>query len=134
MACPHRRLPGQGKTYCGSGPATGHEPVLRDGLGRTDWHGMITVIAHYRTTPEAAEDVKRLLAQHARMSEAEPGCQCFLVHQGADDAARFALYEVYDDLEAFEAHRNSDHFRVNIEQTLVPLLLEREWRMYGPAI
>jgi quinol monooxygenase YgiN len=95
---------------------------------------MITVIAHYRTTPEAAEDVKRLLAQHARMSEAEPGCQCFLVHQGTDDAARFALYEVYDDLEAFKAHRNSDHFRVNIEQTLVPLLFEREWRTYGPAI
>ncbi|HEX6338356.1 MAG TPA: antibiotic biosynthesis monooxygenase family protein, partial [Jiangellaceae bacterium] len=64
----------------------------------------------------------------------EPGCQCFLVHQGTDDPTRFALYEVYDDLEAFEAHRESDHFRVNIEQTLVPLLLEREWRVYGPAI
>jgi quinol monooxygenase YgiN len=99
-----------------------------------DRRDVITVIAHYRTTPEAAEDVSRLLAQHARMSEAEPGCQCFLVHQSTDDAARFALYEVYDDLEAFEAHRNTAHFRVNIEQTLVPLLLERKWRVYGPAI
>jgi quinol monooxygenase YgiN len=95
---------------------------------------VITVIAHYPTTPQATEDVRRLLAQHSRMSEAEPGCQCFRVHQGTDDAARFALQEVYDDLEAFESHRNSAHFRVNIEQTLVPLLLEREWRVYGPAI
>lgn len=93
----------------------------------------LTVIAHYLTAPEAAEDVRRLLAQHARMSEAEPGCQCFLVHQSIDEPTRFALYEVYDDLEAFEAHRNSDHFRLNIEQTLVPLLLERQWRAYGPA-
>lgn len=95
---------------------------------------MITVIAHYLTTPEAAADVRRQLALHSRVSEAEPGCQCFLVHQGTDDATRFALYEMYDDLEAFEAHRNSAHFRVYIEQTLVPLLLEREWRVYGPAL
>lgn len=95
---------------------------------------MITVIAHYRTTPEAADDVRRLLTLHARVSETEPGCQCFLVHQGTDDAARFALYEVYDNLEAFEDHRNSAHFRVNIEQTLVPLLLERGWQVYGPAL
>jgi quinol monooxygenase YgiN len=52
-----------------------------------DRRDVITVIAHYRTTPEAAEDVSRLLAQHARMREAEPGCQCFLVHQSTDDAA-----------------------------------------------
>ena len=94
---------------------------------------MITVIAHYRTQPGAADRVGLLLAQHAQASEAEPGCRCFRVHQGHDDESLFGLYEVYDNLEAFEAHRRSSHFRVNIEQTLVPLLLEREWRVYGPA-
>ena len=95
---------------------------------------MIAVIAHYRTRAEAAHEVRQLLARHSRTSEAEPGCQCFLAHQATDDATRFALYEVYDDLEAFRAHRDSAHFRTNIEQTLAPLLLERAWRVYGPAL
>ena len=94
---------------------------------------MITVIAHYRTTPAGVAEVRRLLAEHSRVSQAEPGCRCFLAHQGSDDATYFALYEVYDDLEAFQAHRSSAHFRRNIEQTLVPLLLQRQWRLYGPA-
>lgn len=95
---------------------------------------MITVIAHYRSNPEATDDVRRLLAQHARVSEAEPGCRAFRAHQDVDDPSRFALYEVYDDVDAFESHRRSTHFRANIEQTLVPLLQEREWRVYGPRL
>jgi quinol monooxygenase YgiN len=35
---------------------------------------VITVIAHYRTLPEAADEVRALLAQHARASSAESGC------------------------------------------------------------
>lgn len=95
---------------------------------------MITVIAHYRTRPESAEEVRRLLGSHSVASEAEPGCRRFLAHQDLDDPTRFALYEVYDGLDAFDAHRTSEHFRSNIEQVLVPLLLEREWRVYGASL
>ena len=95
---------------------------------------MITVIARYRTRPEVAEEVRALLARHARASHAEPGCIAFLAHQDSEDPARFALYETYDDDAAFAAHRESDHFRVNIEQTLVPMLVEREWRVYGAPL
>lgn len=95
---------------------------------------MIAVIAHYRTPAEAADAVRQLLARHSRASEAEPGCQCFLAHQATEDATRFALYEVYDDVEAFRTHRESAHFHTNIEQTLAPLVLERTWRVYGPAL
>lgn len=95
---------------------------------------MVTVIAHYRTDPARADDVRALLARHSQASTAEPGCLQFLAHQDADDPARFALYETYVDEAAFAAHRRTDHFRVNIEQTLVPWLLEREWRRYGPPL
>lgn len=88
---------------------------------------MFTVIATYRTTPESARAVADLLAKHAVTSEQEPGCRQFLAHRALDDPTRFFLYETYDSDEAFAAHRRSEHFRQNIEQTLAPLLIKRQW-------
>jgi quinol monooxygenase YgiN len=95
---------------------------------------MITVIAHYRTHPDTADEVRALLARHSRASSAEPGCIQFLAHQDAEDPTRFALYETYEDDAAFAAHRHTDHFSVNIEQSLVPMLIERERRIYGAPL
>ena len=90
---------------------------------------MLTVIATYRADPESAQTVADVLAGHAAISEQEPGCRQFLAHQAVDDPARFFLYETYDSMEAFEAHRASSHFKENIEAKLAPLLIEREWHM-----
>jgi quinol monooxygenase YgiN len=95
---------------------------------------MITVIAHYRTRSDKADQVRALLAQHSRTSAAEAGCLRFTAHQDAEDPTRFALYESYVDDAAFAAHRRTEHFRINIEQTLVPMLEEREWRVYGAPL
>jgi quinol monooxygenase YgiN len=95
---------------------------------------MITVIAHYRTEPDKADEVGALLARHARASAAEAGCIQFLAHQDTEDPTRFALYETYDDLEAFEAHRLTEHFRTNIEELLATMLVERDFRVYGPPL
>lgn len=95
---------------------------------------MITVIVHYRVHPGSAERVRAVLGRHARASVAEPGCLAFLAFQDAEDPERFALYEAYEDAAAFDAHRRSEHFRVNIEQTIDPMLAEREWRVYGAPI
>jgi quinol monooxygenase YgiN len=95
---------------------------------------VITVIAHYQTHPDSVATVGELLAAHSKTSEAEPGCLQFLAHQDVDDPTRFALYETYESLEAFHNHRQTEHFRVNIEQTLAPLLISREWRIYGSRL
>jgi quinol monooxygenase YgiN len=95
---------------------------------------MITVIAHYRVQPGSADVVRELLAGHSRQSEAEPGCLGFWAHQDTEDPDRFALYERYQSAEAFAEHRQSEHFHTNIEGMLVPLLLERSWRVYGPRL
>jgi quinol monooxygenase YgiN len=91
---------------------------------------VITVIAHYRTQADKADEARALLAHHSRASAAETGCIQFLAHQDAEDPTRFVLYETYVDDAAFAAHRRTEHFRVNVEQTLVPMLVEREWRVY----
>jgi quinol monooxygenase YgiN len=90
---------------------------------------MLTVIATYRTTPAAAQAVAGLLARHAAASEQEPGCRQFLAHQATDDPTRFFLYETYESADAFAAHRRTEHFQQNIEGTLAPLLIEREWHV-----
>jgi Uncharacterized conserved protein len=95
---------------------------------------VIAVVAHYRTKPESAEAVRELLARHSTASRAEPGCRRFDAHQDAEEPSRFVLVEAYDDTAAFAAHRETEHFRLNIEQTLAPLLLEREWRTYGDPL
>lgn len=95
---------------------------------------MITVIAHYRTHPDKVGEVRALLARHSRASNAEPGCIQFTAYQDAEDPTRFALFESYVDDGAFAAHRRTEHFRVNIEQTLVSMLQEREWRVYGAPL
>ena len=95
---------------------------------------MITLIVHYRAQPGNAERVRAVLGRHARASVAEDGCLEFRAFQDAADPERFALYEAYVDEAALDAHRRSEHFRVNIEQTVIPMLAEREWRVYGPPI
>jgi quinol monooxygenase YgiN len=88
---------------------------------------MVIVVATYRTRPEDAATVAAVLGRHAAASEAEPGCLRFAAHQAAEDPTRFVLYEEYVDEQAFSAHRQSDHFVTNIEQTVAPLLTERTW-------
>jgi quinol monooxygenase YgiN len=40
----------------------------------------------------------------------EPGCHRFDVTAVEGDGTRFVLYELYDDPEAFEAHKRAPHF------------------------
>jgi quinol monooxygenase YgiN len=88
---------------------------------------MLAVLARYRTSVADARTVRDVLGRHAAASSCEPGCVTFVAHQHADDPTQFVLYEVYLDETAFAEHRATEHFRDNIERTIVPLLLERSW-------
>ena len=92
---------------------------------------MLIVIAQYVTKSGAAEEVARILRRHVADSRAEPGCLEFTVHQSVDSPERFVLYERYVDEDAFQAHRESLHFSVNIERGAIPLLADRTWSRYA---
>jgi quinol monooxygenase YgiN len=95
---------------------------------------MYTVIAAWRARPESVDTVRDLLSANARASQQEPGCLTFHAHQDLEDPARFMLYEVYRSSADFLAHRESEHFRTYVEEGIAPLLVEREWRGYGPPL
>lgn len=92
---------------------------------------MLVVIARYRARPGRGDEVAALLAPHVAATRAEPGCETFLVNRSTDDGDRFVLYERYADEAAFEAHRESPHFREYVLGGVVPLLAEREWERYA---
>ena len=95
---------------------------------------MYTVIAAWRASPESVDEVRDLLAANARASRQEPGCLTFHAHQDLEDPARFVLYEVYRSRDDFLAHRETEHFRTYVEHRIAPLLVDREWRGYGPPL
>lgn len=79
---------------------------------------MLVLHVTLQVKPEhAAEfiEVARYDAQHSVKDE--PGCLRFDVAQDQDDPNRFYLYEVYRDEAAFEAHRQTPHFKVYLEKS-----------------
>ena len=92
------------------------------------------MIARWQARPESVDEVRELLAANAHASLDEPGCLTFNAHQDEQDPTRFVLYEVYRSTADFQAHRETDHFRDLVEGRILPLLVERDWRGYGPAL
>jgi quinol monooxygenase YgiN len=84
-------------------------------------------MAHHRASSGNRDAVASLLSTHLALTRSEPGCLQFLVYRSADDRDVFALYERYVDEAAFQSHRESEHFRYNIVNGVVPLLTERSW-------
>lgn len=95
---------------------------------------MVTVIARYVALPGKGDAVAAVLARHVAATRAESGCLQFVAERSAEDGDRFVLYERYRDDVAFDAHRDSPHFRGYVEQTIVPLLAEREWARYDEVV
>lgn len=55
----------------------------------------------------------------------EPGCLVFDVSQDRADADVIYLYEIYTDVDAYEAHIQTAHFR-DSRPLVEPLILEQE--------
>lgn len=65
---------------------------------------MIAYLAELVARPAAAETLARLLEGLVHSTNSEPGARIYVVHQQADDPARFVVYEAYADAAAGAAH------------------------------
>jgi quinol monooxygenase YgiN len=65
----------------------------------------VRVTGHLRCAPDEIAMVREALAEHIRLTRAEPGCLFFEVTQDAGDPCRWNLDETFRDAAAFEAHR-----------------------------
>ncbi|WP_172652728.1 putative quinol monooxygenase [Rhodococcus opacus] len=91
---------------------------------------MLEVIAEYQVEHDKYEEVIDLLNRHATTSREEPGCTVFEVFQSSSDPTHVILLEAYEDESAYQKHRRSEHFIANIEGTLRPCLISRQWSRF----
>lgn len=68
-----------------------------------------TVIIHVK--PENVEDFKKASIENHNGSRKEPGNVRFDVLQSNDDPTYFTLYEVYADVDAAKAHKETAHYK-----------------------
>ena len=63
-------------------------------------------------------------------SNAEPGCEAYILHTDPADPSALFLYEQYTDEAAFQAHCESPHFVSTVAGQIFPLLTERRLEIY----
>jgi quinol monooxygenase YgiN len=92
------------------------------------------VIATWVAREGEEQRVAQILRDNAVASNAEPGCREFKVYRDKNQARTFVLYEVYDDEAAFQAHRESAHFKKYVIEDAVAFdrLEERFAKFYEP--
>ncbi len=110
--------------------AVTHSPV---NIGDTDAHG---ILVEMKTLPAASaagtnpltavtfihglEGMEQQLKSHLLSLEAptraEPGCFAYDLYQSADKKNEFMRFEVWRDLAALEAHKQSPHLKASFEQ------------------
>lgn len=69
------------------------------------------IVAEFQVTRDALPAFIEAAGRIATaVAAGEPGCERYDVITSVDEPGKGMIYEVYDDLEAFETHRESAHF------------------------
>ena len=86
---------------------------------------MIITSIHYTFALEDADKAESLFRELREASIKEPGVIQFEVGRSGDDPNVFALWEVYRDKAALDAHGASDHFKRLVVNGIRPLAQQR---------
>lgn len=93
---------------------------------------MHVVIARWTAREGEEREVERILRTVSTLTEEEPGCREFTVLRALDEPRSFLLYEIYDDAAAFQAHRESEHFKQHVLGDAIARLESRSAAAYEP--
>lgn len=92
------------------------------------------VLAEYFPQEGRTDQVISLLGELAEASRAEPGNLGYRFHRDLERPDRLLIEERYTDADAFQAHRDSEHFQRIGVGSIIPLLQDRVITTYnGPA-
>ena len=96
----------------------------------TQGWSMVAVVVYLHVKPDSLDQFVAETKANARNSRQEPGVVRFDVIQQVDDPSRFALYEVYRDEQAIEAHRATAHYAKWRDAVPAFLVTERTRTIY----
>ena len=69
----------------------------------------IVVVGSLKAKPGKEDDTRDALGGLVTPTHAEDGCILYALHQGTQDATRFAFVERWESAEKLQAHLGSDH-------------------------
>jgi (4S)-4-hydroxy-5-phosphonooxypentane-2,3-dione isomerase len=91
----------------------------------------LVILVDFEVAPADMDAFLHHVRENAAASvREEPGCRRFDVLQPEDGGTRIALYEIYDDQAAFEAHLKTVHFAA-FDAATRPLVRARSLRRFG---
>ncbi|MEH6907723.1 putative quinol monooxygenase [Neobacillus drentensis] len=94
---------------------------------------MIILVAKYYCIPGKGDEVQAYLREmEPLVDEYEKGCTAYFANRSTENKDQFLLYEQYVDQAAFDAHRETLHFREIIEGKIIPILEKRVREIYTP--
>ena len=91
----------------------------------TEVKGMIITSIHYTFAAKDADKAESLFQELRAASEKEPGVIGFEVGRSREDPNVFALWEVYRDKDAADAHLATEHFKRLVVNGIRPLARQR---------
>ena len=92
---------------------------------------MYVIVVDFNIKPEHAAAFREAINSNARASVAdEPGCSQFDVCVDPQDGAQIFLYEIYDNLAAFEAHLRTPHYAV-FDKLSAPMVAAKTVRKFS---
>lgn len=83
----------------------------------------VSVIARFFPKDGQENAVETVLRGMVSPTRNEPGCQRYDLYRVKDGPAQFALFEIYKDQTALEAHRATEHYK-DYRARIVDLLSE----------
>ena len=88
------------------------------------------IAVRWTITPGEETTVRALAQSMLEPSNAEPGCDAYILHTDTADPSALFLYEQYTDEAAFQAHCDSPHFVSIVAGQIFPLLTDRRLEIY----
>ncbi|MGY1671455.1 putative quinol monooxygenase [Geodermatophilus sp. SYSU D00710] len=88
------------------------------------------VAAIWKAKPGEADRVREVIEKMTPLSRAEPGNLYYQAQVSPEDPETFFLYEQYTDAQAYEDHKNTQHFQENVFGYVLEHLAERNVKTY----
>ena len=88
------------------------------------------IAVRWTITPGEEATVHALAESMLAPSNAEPGCDAYILHTDAEDPSALFLYDQYTDEASFQAHCDSPHFVSIVAGQIFPLLSDRRLEIY----
>ena len=68
-------------------------------------------VARLQFHKDKVEEVKKGLINLAHLTQQEPGCKRYELHQSSDDESAFLIYEEWKSTDDLDKHMNSPYFK-----------------------